>query len=228
MTTPSGGSPDDETWRRPEQPATAGENASTAVPRDGAGARPAGPGFRLGAPGGGHDPDRTEQPAVTAGQPEQSIPAADPAVTDRSDTAGAAGTAETPEASGAAHTPEAAGNASPWSREAATESPWARPEAAGGWTVAGGAWPGPPGGGPPGGGPPPSGYAGPPPSTPPPPGWRPPVHVQPSPPRRLPPQDMAAMDQAEQRAQRLTYGIGAAVAVVLVLLTCLLCSRVLF
>ncbi|MEE3919607.1 hypothetical protein V2I01_18445 [Micromonospora sp. BRA006-A] len=121
--------------------------------------------------------------------------------------------------------------------------PWARPEAAGGWTVAGGAWPGTPGAGPPAvgpqsgrrarrptvrGGPPPSGYAGPPPSTPPPPGWRPPVHVQPSPPRRLPPQDMAAMDQAEQRAQRLTYGIGAAVAVVLVLLTCLLCSRVLF
>ncbi|RQX59967.1 hypothetical protein DLJ57_00265, partial [Micromonospora chalcea] len=63
---------------------------------------------------------------------------------------------------------------------------------------------------------------------PPPPGWRPPVHVQPAPPRRLPPQDMAAMDQAEQRAQRLTYGVGAVVAVVLVLLTCLLCSRLLF
>ncbi|MFF0654659.1 hypothetical protein [Micromonospora tulbaghiae] len=185
MTTPSGGSPDDETWRRPDQP-------------------------------------------------EPSTPAADPAVTGGIDTAGAAdtpkaaGTADTPEAAGTAATPEAAGNASPWSREAATDSPWARPEAADGWTVAGGAWPGSPGGGPSGGGPPPSGYAGPPPSTPPPPGWRPPVHVQPSPPRRLPPQDMAAMDQAEQRAQRLTYGIGAAVAVVLVLLTCLLCSRVLF
>ncbi|WP_349879132.1 hypothetical protein ABIH81_04380 [Micromonospora sp. HUAS YX12] len=183
MTTPSGGSPDDETWRRPDQP-------------------------------------------------EPSTPAADPAVTGGIDTAGAstgaAGAADTPEAAGTAGTPEAAGNASPWSREAATDSPWARPEAADGWTVAGGAWPGPPGGGPPGGGTPPSGYAGPPPSTPPPPGWRPPVHVQPSPPRRLPPQDMAAMDQAEQRAQRLTYGIGAAVAVVLVLLTCLLCSRVLF
>ncbi len=170
VTTPSGGSPDDETWRRPEQPATGGENASGAVPPE--------------ADGRIH----------TAG-------------TDAGD----------------ADTPEAAGNASPWSREAATDSPWARPEAAGGWTVAGGAWPGPPGGGTPA-----SGYAGPPPSTPPPPGWRPPVHVQPSPPRRLPPQDMAAMDQAEQRAQRLTYGIGAAVAVVLVLLTCLLCSRVLF
>ncbi|MCZ7425906.1 hypothetical protein O7607_09200 [Micromonospora sp. WMMA1949] len=205
MTTPSGGSRDDETWRRPE----------------------------------GHDPDRTDDPTVTAGQPEPRTTAADRAVAGGIDTAGAAtgaagatgaadtpeaaGAADTPEAAEAAETPEAAGNASPWSREAATESPWARPEAAGGWTVAGGAWPGSPGGGPP-----PSGYAGPPPSTPPPPGWRPPVHVQPSPPRRLPPQDMAAMDQAEQRAQRLTYGIGAAVAVVLVLLTCLLCSRVLF
>ncbi|MGY4681041.1 hypothetical protein ACWIGG_04645 [Micromonospora aurantiaca (nom. illeg.)] len=189
MTTPSGGSPDDETWRRPDQPAPAGENAPGAVPRDGADSadvHPAGPGSRpgdAGDAGGDHEPDRTAEPA---------------------------------------------GTASPWSREAATDSPWARPEAADGWTVAGGAWPGPPGGGPPGGGTPPSGYAGPPPSTPPPPGWRPPVHVQPSPPRRLPPQDMAAMDQAEQRAQRLTYGIGAAVAVVLVLLTCLLCSRVLF
>ncbi|MEU2702560.1 MULTISPECIES: hypothetical protein [Micromonospora] len=184
MTTPSGGSPDDETWRRPDQPAPAGENAPGAVPRDSADsadAHPAGPGSRPGDAnnaGGDREPDRTAEPA---------------------------------------------GTASPWSREAATDSPWARPEAAGGWTVAGGAWPGSPGGGPP-----PSGYAGPPPSTPPPPGWRPPVHVQPSPPRRLPPQDMAAMDQAEQRAQRLTYGIGAAVAVVLVLLTCLLCSRVLF
>ncbi|SCL61982.1 hypothetical protein GA0070603_3314 [Micromonospora chersina] len=36
------------------------------------------------------------------------------------------------------------------------------------------------------------------------------------------------MDQAEGRAQRLTYGIGAVVGVVLVLLTCLLCSRLLF
>ncbi|SCE83133.1 hypothetical protein [Micromonospora terminaliae] len=54
------------------------------------------------------------------------------------------------------------------------------------------------------------------------------MHVQPTPPRRLPPQDMAAMDQAEGQAQRLTYGIGAVVGVVLVLLTCLLCSRLLF
>lgn len=201
VTTPSGGSPDDETWRRPEQPEPSTPAADPAVT-------------------GGID---------TAGASTGAAGAADtPGTAGRAGTPEAAGTAEAPEVAGAAATPEAAGNASPWSREAATDSPWARPEAADGWTVAGGAWPGSPGGGPSGGGPPPSGYAGPPPSTPPPPGWRPPVHVQPSPPRRLPPQDMAAMDQAEQRAQRLTYGIGAAVAVVLVLLTCLLCSRVLF
>lgn len=218
VTTPSGGSPDDETWRRPEQPAGAGENPSVAVPREGMGAHPAGPESRpgdIGDGGGDPDPDRTDGPAVTTGPPEPGTPIADPAVIGGIDTAGAA-----TGAAGAA--PEAAGNASPWSRDAATDSPWARPEAAGGWTVAGGAWPGASGGGPP------SGYAGPPPSTPPPPGWRPPVHVQPAPPRSLPPQDMAAMDQAEQRAQRLTYGVGAVVAVVLVLLTCLLCSRVLF
>ncbi|WP_200215328.1 hypothetical protein [Micromonospora coerulea] len=73
-----------------------------------------------------------------------------------------------------------------------------------------------------------SGYSGPPPTTPPPPGWRPPIHVQVPPPRQLPPQDMAGLDQGEQRAQRLTYGFGAVAAVVLVLLTCLLCSRVIF
>ncbi|MET7822305.1 hypothetical protein [Micromonospora zamorensis] len=77
-------------------------------------------------------------------------------------------------------------------------------------------------------GPPPSGYAGPPPSVPPPSGWRPPVHLQPAPPRRLPPQDMADLDAAEQRSQRVTYGFGAAAAVVLVVLFCLLCSRVIF
>ncbi|MGQ5260490.1 hypothetical protein ACTWLT_07010 [Micromonospora sp. ZYX-F-536] len=71
-------------------------------------------------------------------------------------------------------------------------------------------------------------YAGPPPSTPPPAGWRPPVHLQPAPPRRLPPQDMAGLDAAEQRSQRVTYGFGAVAGVVLVVLVCLLCSRVVF
>ncbi|MCF0094365.1 hypothetical protein AB0B39_03420 [Micromonospora sp. NPDC049114] len=73
-----------------------------------------------------------------------------------------------------------------------------------------------------------SGYAGPPPSVPPPAGWRPPVHLEPAPPRQLPPQDMAVLDAAEQRSQRVTYGFGAAAAVVLVALVCLLCSRLIF
>ncbi|MFC3504219.1 hypothetical protein ACFOOK_25080 [Micromonospora krabiensis] len=72
------------------------------------------------------------------------------------------------------------------------------------------------------------GYAGPPPSVPPPAGWRPPLHVQPAPPRQLPTQDMAALDAAEQRAQRVTYGFGAVAGVVLVALVCLLCSRLIF
>ncbi|MBM0279118.1 hypothetical protein [Micromonospora tarensis] len=73
-----------------------------------------------------------------------------------------------------------------------------------------------------------AGYAGPPPSVPPPAGWRPPVHLQPAPPRQLPPQDMADLDAAEQRSQRVTYGFGAAAGVVLLVLLCLLCSRVIF
>ncbi|MGW3792939.1 hypothetical protein ACWD8I_17500 [Micromonospora arida] len=73
-----------------------------------------------------------------------------------------------------------------------------------------------------------SGYAGPPPSVPPPAGWRPPVHLQPAAPRQLPPQDMAGLDAAEQRSQRVTYGFGAAAGVVLLVLLCLLCSRVIF
>ncbi|MFG1839024.1 hypothetical protein [Micromonospora sp. NPDC049175] len=73
-----------------------------------------------------------------------------------------------------------------------------------------------------------SGYAGPPPSVPPPTGWRPPVHLRPAPPRRLPPQDMAELDMAEQRSQRVTYGFGVAAGVVLVVVVCLLCSRIIF
>ncbi|MET7949327.1 hypothetical protein [Micromonospora sp. NPDC005324] len=73
-----------------------------------------------------------------------------------------------------------------------------------------------------------SGYSGPPPSVPPPAGWRPPVHLQPAAPRQLPQQDMAGLDAAEQRSQRVTYGFGAAAGVVLLVLLCLLCSRVVF
>nr|MDT0658218.1 translation initiation factor 2 [Micromonospora sp. DSM 115978] len=73
-----------------------------------------------------------------------------------------------------------------------------------------------------------SDYPGPPPSIPPPAGWRPPVHVQPPPPGRLPPQDLPALDAAEGSARTITYGVGMLAAAVLVVVMCLLCSRVLF
>ncbi|WP_433531195.1 hypothetical protein ACQPYA_03530 [Micromonospora sp. CA-263727] len=73
-----------------------------------------------------------------------------------------------------------------------------------------------------------AGYGGPPPTTAPPPGWRPPVHLRPAPPRRLPAQDMATLDAQEQRAQRVTWGVGAVAAAVLLILVCLLCTRALF
>lgn len=70
-------------------------------------------------------------------------------------------------------------------------------------------------------------YPGPPPSTMPPPGWRPPLHVQPPPPRRLPPQDSAALDAAEANARTVTYGVGLISGAALLVVMCLLCSRVL-
>lgn len=69
------------------------------------------------------------------------------------------------------------------------------------------------------------GYLGPPPTTPPPPGWRPPTVVQPLPPRELPPQDPEAIDRSERAARTLTYGIGMIAGAVLLILACLLCSR---
>ncbi|SCF49211.1 hypothetical protein GA0070216_13310 [Micromonospora matsumotoense] len=36
------------------------------------------------------------------------------------------------------------------------------------------------------------------------------------------------MDAAEQRAQRVTWSVGAVIGIVLLLLLCLLCSRALF
>ncbi|MEE6259483.1 translation initiation factor 2 [Plantactinospora sonchi] len=71
-------------------------------------------------------------------------------------------------------------------------------------------------------------YAGPPPSSMPPPEWQPALHVQPSPPRALPAQDLPALDTAESNARTLTYGIGMVGGAVVLVLMCLLCSRVLF
>ncbi len=98
---------------------------------------------------------------------------------------------------------------------------WQRP-AAGGAGTPGEASHRPPGE------PTPPAYAGPPPSTPPPPGWRPPLVVQPPPPRRLPPQDEQSLDEAERSARTVTYGIGMVAGAVLLVVVCVLCSRVLF
>jgi hypothetical protein len=72
------------------------------------------------------------------------------------------------------------------------------------------------------------GYAGPPPTQPPPAGWRPPTDLQPPPPRQLAPQDNDKIEAEEKDARTLTYGVGLVAAAVMVVLSCLLCSRVLF
>ncbi|WFE22000.1 translation initiation factor 2 [Solwaraspora sp. WMMD937] len=74
----------------------------------------------------------------------------------------------------------------------------------------------------------PVGYSGPPVGSPPPPSWRPPVVVNPAPPGTLPPQDLAALDGAERNARTVTYGVGMIAAAVMIILTCLLCSRLVF
>jgi hypothetical protein len=71
-------------------------------------------------------------------------------------------------------------------------------------------------------------YAGPPPSEPPPPGWRPPLIVEPPPPRELPAQDLPGLDRAEESARTLTLGVGMIAGAVLLIVICVLCSRVVF
>ncbi|WP_116076198.1 translation initiation factor 2 [Asanoa ferruginea] len=75
---------------------------------------------------------------------------------------------------------------------------------------------------------PPTGYSGPPSTDPPPAGWRPPTYVQPPPPRQLAPQDLDKVEAQEKDARTLTYGVALVAAAVMVVLSCLLCSRVLF
>jgi hypothetical protein len=75
---------------------------------------------------------------------------------------------------------------------------------------------------------PPHSYAGPPPTAPPPPDWRPPVVHEPAAPRSLPEQDPARLDEEEASARTLTYGIGMVAGAVLLVVICLLCSRVVF
>ena len=71
-------------------------------------------------------------------------------------------------------------------------------------------------------------YSGPPQVAPPPPQWQPPVVAQPPPPRSLPGQDLAVLEEAEGSARTLTYGIGMVAAAILIVIICLLCSRLLF
>jgi hypothetical protein len=54
------------------------------------------------------------------------------------------------------------------------------------------------------------------------------VVAQPAPPRALPVQDMAAIDEAERSARTLTYGIGMVAGAIMLVVCCLLCSRMLF
>ncbi|WP_239095605.1 hypothetical protein [Micromonospora lutea] len=105
------------------------------------------------------------------------------------------------------------------------DDPWRRPDSGDGSSSQGGVPDQIPGRAASGGA---GSYGGPPPTTAPPPGWRPPVHLQPAPPRHLPAQDMTGLDAQEQRAQRVTWIVGAVAGAVLVVLTCLLCTRLLF
>jgi hypothetical protein len=71
-------------------------------------------------------------------------------------------------------------------------------------------------------------YTGPPPTTAPPLGWRPPVVVQPPPPRALPEQDLAGLDDAEQQARTITYGVAMIAGAIMIVLMLVLCGRELF
>lgn len=63
-------------------------------------------------------------------------------------------------------------------------------------------------------------YGGPPLGKPAPPGWRPTLAEAMSLPRQLPPVDHAGMDEAEQKASRLTYRIGLAALACLLVVAC--------
>jgi hypothetical protein len=52
--------------------------------------------------------------------------------------------------------------------------------------------------------------------------------VQPPPPRQLPAQDAPALDRSEESARTLTLGIGMLAGAVLLIVVCVLCSRLVF
>jgi hypothetical protein len=72
-----------------------------------------------------------------------------------------------------------------------------------------------------------TGYQGPPPMTPPPAGWRTPSINQPPPPRPLPPQDHARIDDEEARARAVTLGIALVAGMLMLILICTVCGRLL-
>jgi hypothetical protein len=70
-------------------------------------------------------------------------------------------------------------------------------------------------------------YTGPPRSTPPPPGWQPRRLLQVPPPRAMPPQDLDRLDNAEQQARTVTYGVGMLAGAILLVVLFVLCGRAL-
>ena len=54
------------------------------------------------------------------------------------------------------------------------------------------------------------------------------MHIEPPAPRTLTPQDVDAIDASEKDARTLTYGIGLIAGAVFLVVSCLLCARVLF
>jgi hypothetical protein len=71
-------------------------------------------------------------------------------------------------------------------------------------------------------------YTGPPTQAPPPAGWRPPTVVKFPPPRALPPQDGSRLDEAEQQARTISYGVAMITGAIMILLILVLCWRALF
>jgi hypothetical protein len=74
----------------------------------------------------------------------------------------------------------------------------------------------------------PAAYTGPPTAPPPPSGWHPPVVMQFPPPRSLPPQDLARLDETEQQARTISYGVAMVTGAIMILLVLVLCGRALF
>jgi hypothetical protein len=52
--------------------------------------------------------------------------------------------------------------------------------------------------------------------------------MQPLPPRELPIQDLAGIETSERSARTLTLGVGMLAGAIALIMTCLLCSRLLF